>query len=172
MPVKYESCFSHNRARYDADRARVLRAEQSWRCHRNHQKGGAPRLTVSEPEQTKFRCSIGGLAIPRDLWVHRCLVADDDAIAREVLEPTLRRAVLRSRSCISGVLAFDGPAKVACSVSSPPGERPHPHAFSPAIPAAAYLGIPTDAKLIKAVMRGILAAIPAEAAESLRSVAQ
>jgi hypothetical protein len=56
--------------------------------------------------------------------------------------------------------------------SSPPGERPHPHAFSPAIPAAAYLGIPADAKLIKAVMRGIIAAIPAEAAESLGSVAQ
>ena len=56
--------------------------------------------------------------------------------------------------------------------SSPTGEGPHPYAFSPAIPAAAYLGIPTDAKLIKAVMRGILAAISAEPAESLGSVAQ
>jgi len=70
MPVKYESCFSHNRARYDADRARVLRAEQSWRCHRNHQKGGAPRLAVNESAQTKFRCGIGVLAIPRDLCVY------------------------------------------------------------------------------------------------------
>jgi len=56
--------------------------------------------------------------------------------------------------------------------SSPTGEGPHPYAFSPAIPAAPYLGIPTDAKLIKAVMRGILAAISAEPAESLGSVAQ
>jgi hypothetical protein len=73
---------------------------------------------------------------------------------------------------MSGVLAFERPAKVACSVSSPPSERPHPHAFSPAIPATAYLGIPADSEFIKAVMRGILATISAEAEESLGSVAQ
>src|SRR6516164_5619531 len=45
---------------------------------------------------------------------------------------------------------------------SPPGKRPHSHALSSAIPAAEYLGIPTDTELIKAVMRGILSAILAK----------
>jgi hypothetical protein len=39
------------------------------------------------------------------------------------------------------------------------------------VPAAANLGIPAGAALIKALMRGILPAIPAEAAETLGSFA-
>jgi hypothetical protein len=41
----------------------------------------------------------------------------------------------------------------------------------PALPAPAYLGIPAGAELIKALMRSILAAISAEAAEPFGSVA-
>src|SRR5215472_7572330 len=48
------------------------------------------------------------------------------------------------------------------------GKRPNPHALPPAIPAMVYLGIPADAELIKAVMRGILTAICAKSAEPLR----
>jgi hypothetical protein len=55
---------------------------------------------------------------------------------------------------------------------SPPGERPNLHALLPAVPAAADLSIPTGAEFIKAVMRGILTAVSAEAAEPLGSVVQ
>jgi len=51
---------------------------------------------------------------------------------------------------------------------SPLGKRPNLHALPPAIPAMVYLGIPADAELIKAVMRGILTAICAKSAEPLR----
>jgi hypothetical protein len=54
---------------------------------------------------------------------------------------------------------------------SPPGERPNAHALPSTVPAAANLGIPAGAALIKALMRGILPAIPAEAAETLGSFA-
>src|SRR5580692_2931052 len=54
---------------------------------------------------------------------------------------------------------------------SPPGKRPNAHALPTAAPAAADLGIPAGAELIKALMRGILPAISAEAAEPLGSVA-
>ena len=47
---------------------------------------------------------------------------------------------------------------------SPPGKRPNGHALPSAVPAAAYLGIPAGTELIKALMRGILPAIWAEAA--------
>jgi hypothetical protein len=52
----------------------------------------------------------------------------------------------------------------------PPGKRPNSHALPPALPAAAYLGIPAGAELIKALMRRILPAISAKAAEPLGSV--
>jgi hypothetical protein len=42
----------------------------------------------------------------------------------------------------------------------------------PALAAAAYLRIPAGAEFIETLMRGILAAVSAEAAESLRSVVQ
>jgi hypothetical protein len=54
---------------------------------------------------------------------------------------------------------------------SPPGKRPNAHALPSAAPAAADLGIPAGTALIKALMRGILPAISAEAAEPLGSVA-
>lgn len=54
---------------------------------------------------------------------------------------------------------------------SPPGKRPNAHAFPSAVPAAANLGIPAGGELIKALVRGILPAISAEAAEPLGSVA-
>src|SRR6516225_1442756 len=54
----------------------------------------------------------------------------------------------------------------------PPGKRPNFHALPSAATAEAYLGIPAGAELIKALMRGILAAISAEAAEPLGSVAR
>src|SRR5215469_12578595 len=162
---------SHNRARYYADRARVLRAKLTWQCHRNHQKAGRAQA-YGERRRPSFAAALEGSR-------HRAISAFTDALSpmmkrsrAKSANPALRRAVLRSPWCISGVLAFRGPQKSHAPFSLPPGERPHPHAFSPAIPAAAYLSIPADAKLIKAVMRGIIAAISAEAEESLASVAQ
>jgi hypothetical protein len=49
----------------------------------------------------------------------------------------------------------------------PLSKRPNPHALSPAILAAVYLGIPADAELIRALMRGILTAISAKSVEPL-----
>ena len=47
------------------------------------------------------------------------------------------------------------------------GKRPNPHALSSAIPAEIHLGIPADAELIKALMRGIFTAISAKSMEPL-----
>jgi hypothetical protein len=55
---------------------------------------------------------------------------------------------------------------------SPAAKSPYFHVLPPAEPAAAYLGIPAGAELIKALMRGILPAISAEAAEPLGWVTQ
>jgi hypothetical protein len=66
------------------------------------------------------------------------------------------------RGCGQGCLA---------SCCSPPGKRPNAHALPSAVAAAAYLGVPAGADLIEALMRGILLAIWAEAAEPLGSVA-
>jgi hypothetical protein len=52
------------------------------------------------------------------------------------------------------------------------GERPDPHALPPAPLAVGYLRIPADAQFIKALMRGILPAIWAKAAEPFGPVAQ
>jgi hypothetical protein len=59
----------------------------------------------------------------------------------------------------------------AVSIDSPPGKRPNFHALPSAAPAAAYLGVPAGTELIKALVRGILPAVLAEAAEALRSLA-
>jgi hypothetical protein len=53
---------------------------------------------------------------------------------------------------------------------SPTGKRPDLDALSPTAPAAADLGIPAEAELIKALMRGVFAAIPAEAAEPIGAI--
>ena len=55
---------------------------------------------------------------------------------------------------------------------SPAAKSPYFHVLPPAEPAATYLGIPAGAELIKALMRGILAAISAEAAEPLGWIVQ
>ena len=55
---------------------------------------------------------------------------------------------------------------------SPAAKSPYFHVLPPAEPAAAYLGIPAGAELIKALMRGILPAIWAKAAEPFGPVAQ
>src|SRR6202023_1118106 len=55
---------------------------------------------------------------------------------------------------------------------SPAGKTPYFHVLPPAEPAATYLGIPAGTELIKALMRGILPAIGAAAAEPLGSIAQ
>src|SRR5215831_10506951 len=74
---------SHNRARYDSDRPRVLRAELTWRGHRNHQKAGA-------------RAYRGGVdQVPLEHWRTR-----DTARSLRLLM----------------LVAFEAPAKVACSV--------------------------------------------------------
>ena len=73
------------------------------------------------------------------------------------------------------------PSLIACSPEkseplreawqrSPPGEGPNLHALLSAVPAAADLSIPTGAEFIKAVMRGFLTAVSAEAVEPLGSI--
>jgi hypothetical protein len=52
------------------------------------------------------------------------------------------------------------------------GERPDPHALPPAPLAVGYLCVPADAQFIKALMRGLLPAIWAKAAEPFGTVAQ
>src|SRR5215469_17003074 len=106
---------SHNRARYYADRARVLRAKLTWQCHRNHQKAGRAQA-YRERRRPSSAAALEGSRYRAISAFTDALSPTMKAIAREVLEPALHRAVLRSRSCISGVLAFGGPAKVACSV--------------------------------------------------------
>ena len=51
-------------------------------------------------------------------------------------------------------------------------ERPDPHALPPAPLAVGYLCVPADAQFIKALMRGLLPAIWAKAAEPFGTVAQ
>src|SRR6516164_7824841 len=55
---------------------------------------------------------------------------------------------------------------------SPPRKRPNHHALPCALPATAYLGIPTGAEFIKSLMHGILLAVRAKAAESFAFVVQ
>ena len=50
---------------------------------------------------------------------------------------------------------------------SPPAKKPDLHMLCPAITAARYLGEPARAKLIKALMRGLLGAVIADAPEPL-----
>jgi hypothetical protein len=51
-------------------------------------------------------------------------------------------------------------------------ERPDPHALPPAPLAVGYLCVPADAQFIKALVRGLLPAIWAKAAEPFGTVAQ
>ena len=51
-------------------------------------------------------------------------------------------------------------------------ERPDPHALPPAPLAVGYLCVPADAQFIKALMRGLLPAIWAKAAEPFGTVTQ
>lgn len=55
---------------------------------------------------------------------------------------------------------------------SPPGEGPNLHALLPAAAAAGYLSVPTGAEFIKALMRGTLPAIWANAAKPRGLVVQ
>src|SRR5262249_43344219 len=50
-------------------------------------------------------------------------------------------------------------------------KRPNPRALPPAVPTARYLGIPTDAEFVIAVMKGVVMAIMTEAIEPLGPVA-
>src|SRR5271169_318588 len=63
-------------------------------------------------------------------------------------------------------------ASLSGSRGSPPANRPNCHAFSPTLPATAYLGIPAGPELVRPLVRGVLAAIQAEAAEPLGPIAQ
>src|SRR6516164_2610630 len=64
------------------------------------------------------------------------------------------------------------PASSAWWRGLPPRNRPNCHVLPPALPAAAYLGIPTRPEFVRLHVRGILRAIPAEAEGPLRSVEQ
>src|SRR6516164_10926439 len=52
------------------------------------------------------------LAISCDLVLHRCLVANDEPVAREILKRTLRGAILQSPQCISVILVFQRSAAI------------------------------------------------------------